>query len=267
MRDVQFTSKSTFEALVFFYCCEVDYQHLSICIAEGLKQLGISLYSNRNYWLISPDREDYLFCYNSEVTPEDCDIVVVGSEWFFKYASLPENIFHKSRKYITVYLNSSDGALTHRPPGGGRSALQARRVERGSSQVLVDLQRRRDGGERALRTVHAIAQPAGHADGHGGRFLIDVEAVGVDEPVRVLDGTADADGVGRDGAVKAGARRPHGARHAEVALAVGHRAELRADHPRQRVPIVGWSLGTEGKRRPVVAATHRRRCLLLRPTP
>jgi len=112
MRDIQFTSKSTFEALVFFYCCERDYPHLSICIAEGLKQLGISFYSNRNYWRISPDREDYLFCYNSEVTPDDCDIVVVEYQWILKYLSLPENLFHKNRKYITVYLDAADGPFT-----------------------------------------------------------------------------------------------------------------------------------------------------------
>ena len=45
------------------------YHHAMICLAEGFQALGISFYSNLDYWQTSPDRQDYLFQHNPDVTP------------------------------------------------------------------------------------------------------------------------------------------------------------------------------------------------------
>src|SRR6476661_1300564 len=104
--------QSIFQGQVYFYCCQVEYQHLSICIAEGLKQLGIPFYSNINYWQLLPEREEYLFCSHPNVTPDDCSVVVLEKQWILQHRDLPLNLFHPKRKYITVYLDDSDGSFT-----------------------------------------------------------------------------------------------------------------------------------------------------------
>jgi hypothetical protein len=108
----QSSLKCTFNGSVFFYCLPSGFQSLSICIAEGLKQLGIPLYSNVNYWRIDAEREDYLFCHNPSVTPDDCAVVVVEKGWILYHRNLPENLFHLARNYITVYLDDADGPST-----------------------------------------------------------------------------------------------------------------------------------------------------------
>jgi hypothetical protein len=108
----QSSLKCAFNGSVFFYCLPSGFQSLSICIAEGLKQLGIPLYSNVNYWRIDAEREDYLFCHNPSVTPDDCAVVVVEKGWILYHRNLPENLFHLARNYITVYLDDADGPST-----------------------------------------------------------------------------------------------------------------------------------------------------------
>ncbi len=109
-----FTNASNFSGAIFFYCAEA-YHHLSICIAEGLQELGIPFYSNINYWKISPEREDYLFRYDADVSPDDCSVVVVSHQWFNQNLLLPENLFHPDRKYIAVYLDDMDGPVVWNP--------------------------------------------------------------------------------------------------------------------------------------------------------
>ncbi|MCU0542517.1 MAG: hypothetical protein MUE44_10030 [Oscillatoriaceae cyanobacterium Prado104] len=108
----------TFECLnkpVFFYGIEKSFSHLIICLAEGLKELGIPLYSNINYWQIHPERSEYIFNHNIKVTPDDCSAVVVDAKWRFYHPSFPENLFHPERKYITVYLDDMDGPTIWNP--------------------------------------------------------------------------------------------------------------------------------------------------------
>jgi len=93
---------------VFFYCTE-EYQSLSVSIAEGLRDLGIPVYSNINHWQISPETEEYLFHHVDEVTPDDCSVVVLDKNWFIKNQDFPDNLFHPKRQYITVYLDDMDG--------------------------------------------------------------------------------------------------------------------------------------------------------------
>jgi hypothetical protein len=95
---------------IFFYCLpqgtpdKAAYQHGIVCLGEGLKSLKIEFNSNINYWKTSLEKEEYLFCQDSQVTPDDCSVVVLNDLWFRYGQPFPENLFHSSRKYITVYL-------------------------------------------------------------------------------------------------------------------------------------------------------------------
>jgi len=115
------TTQSTLELIldkpIFFYCNENSFSHLSICLAEGLKELGIPFYSNINHWQISPDREEYLFCYDPMVTYNDCSVVILDFRVVFNSnpVPLPENLFHSARKYVTVYLDDMDGFTVWNP--------------------------------------------------------------------------------------------------------------------------------------------------------
>ena len=109
-----------FNGKVFFYCVKPDtpdntgYPHTIVCLGEGLSALGIKLYSDVNYWQLSPEKEEYLFPHNPEVTPDDCDIVVLNHDWFTQaHRPLPKNLFHQNRKYVTVYMDGEDGSKTH----------------------------------------------------------------------------------------------------------------------------------------------------------
>ena len=116
------TAKSTLKFMldkpIFFYCTENEFSHLSICLAEGFKELGIPFYSNINHWHISPDREDYLFCYDPNVTYTDCSVVILDFRVLVNstnQVALLENLFHSARKYVTVYLDDMDGFTLWNP--------------------------------------------------------------------------------------------------------------------------------------------------------
>jgi hypothetical protein len=108
---------------VYFFCSNEpgNLQEDIIAIAEGLKELGIQYFSNCNYWLQSPDPNDYLFKHHPEVAPEDCDVVVVSYTWpqwvrmgtfDLRRRPLPEGLFQKNRKYVTVCMDNNDGYRT-----------------------------------------------------------------------------------------------------------------------------------------------------------
>lgn len=108
---------------VYFFCCDEpeNLQEDVINLAEGLAELGIPFYANCNYWLQSTKPGDYLFKHTPEVTPDDCDIVVVSYTWPFwvrmktferRIQPLPEGLFKKGRKYQTVYMDFADGYQT-----------------------------------------------------------------------------------------------------------------------------------------------------------
>lgn len=102
---------------VYFYCCpsgfadQQAYQHPLVCIAEGLQQLGIEFYSDVNYWHLTPDTEDYLFNHNPNITPDDCSIVIIDTEWVTNGKPLPEGLFKPNRNYLTAYFELHE--LTH----------------------------------------------------------------------------------------------------------------------------------------------------------
>lgn len=115
MGSAQSTEECTFSGSVFFYCCDRGYEHLIVCLAEGLKDLGIPFYSNINYWRLSPEREEYLLCNDPSISPDDCSVVAVSYQWLAYKGALPENLFHAGREYITVYLDDMDGPTIWNP--------------------------------------------------------------------------------------------------------------------------------------------------------
>ena len=109
---------SCFSGNVFFYCAPAgapensNYQHGLVCLAEGFQQLEIPFFSSTNYWLQSPDQDDYLFRHDSSVSANDCDLVLLSGAYLEHYKKLPENLFHVKRRYATAYIDMSDGITT-----------------------------------------------------------------------------------------------------------------------------------------------------------
>jgi hypothetical protein len=98
------------------YCSGYHYyQHGTVCLGEGLKALGVEFYSNVNFWLPSQD-EPFLFRYDSNVTPDDCDVVVINDFWWQKRSEFPralfdpEHLLRKERSNQVVFLDLSDDA-------------------------------------------------------------------------------------------------------------------------------------------------------------
>lgn len=118
--DIEFQKQrnmaSNFTDRIFFYCSpqgtpeKSAYQHSVVCLAEGLKSLGKRIYADKDYWQISPEKEEYLLNYSPEITPDDCSIVILNDLWFKYGNSFPKNLFHSQRKYLTVYLELWGGA-------------------------------------------------------------------------------------------------------------------------------------------------------------
>ncbi len=65
---------------VYFFCRNEagNLQEDIIALAEGLIKLGVTFYSNCNYWQQSLKANDFLLRHISDVSYEDCDIVVVS---------------------------------------------------------------------------------------------------------------------------------------------------------------------------------------------
>ncbi|MFH1996549.1 MAG: glycosyltransferase family 1 protein [Candidatus Omnitrophota bacterium] len=103
---------------IYFYCCPprsltwTAYQHVPICIAEGLKTIGVEFFSNINYWQTVPGQEAYLFRHDPGVTPDDCTVVVLNNYWLDYGNVFPKDLLHSGRKYRTVYLDTADGIRT-----------------------------------------------------------------------------------------------------------------------------------------------------------
>lgn len=104
---------------IFFYCSDNRLAHLKICIAEGLKELGIPFYSNINYWRISDQSEETLFCHHPDIHPDDCSVVVLDKNWFVDDLprTIPEPFLNPKRKFISIYLDDSDGRGLSSNPG------------------------------------------------------------------------------------------------------------------------------------------------------
>lgn len=108
---------------VYFYCRNEpgNLQEDVITLAEGLQELGVPFSGNCDYWLRSTHPDDYLIRHDPDIHPDDCDIVVVNSTWPYWIRMktfdlvrrpLPEGLFRKGRRYVTVYMDTHDGHRT-----------------------------------------------------------------------------------------------------------------------------------------------------------
>jgi hypothetical protein len=108
---------------VYFYCRseEGNLQEDVIALAEGLLELGIPFSGNCDYWLRSTRPDDYLIRHDPDITPDDCDVVVVSYTWaswtrmgtFERVLRpLPAGLFKLGRRYRTVCMDSHDGHRT-----------------------------------------------------------------------------------------------------------------------------------------------------------
>src|SRR5258706_5978760 len=108
---------------IYFYCSDEDgnLQEDVITLAEGLRELGVPFFGSCNYWLESTAPGDYLIRHDPDVTPDDCDVVIMSYTWpywirmrTFDLARrpLPRDLFRKGRRYKTVYMDSHDGYRT-----------------------------------------------------------------------------------------------------------------------------------------------------------
>jgi len=99
---------------VYFYCfpekppADSSYQHSLVGLAEGLRALGVEVHANIDYWRTGPGGE-YLFRRDPAVGPDDCDAVVLEHIWFLHGYDFPADLFHRGRRYATVYIDRYDG--------------------------------------------------------------------------------------------------------------------------------------------------------------
>lgn len=106
--------------IAYFYCDTSNNlnaaYHDYISIAEGFTELGIQCYGNRNMYKPGVGRK-FLIRYDSNVSYNDAEIV------FFHYTlyDFKDNLANdkikeitgvKSRKFVTVFVDASDGLFT-----------------------------------------------------------------------------------------------------------------------------------------------------------
>jgi hypothetical protein len=82
------------------------YQHCSIAIAEGLRELGVPYHSNISYW---SEGGRNLFETTPGVSPQDCDVIVSSTD-YESFGTVPPELFRAGRKL--VFIDASDGWRT-----------------------------------------------------------------------------------------------------------------------------------------------------------
>lgn len=105
---------------IFFFCAPVGppentgYEHQIVSLAEGLREIGISFYSNINYWRESNYNSSYLLKNSVDVLYSDCDVVVLSTKSIYGGSnnSLPKDLFDSNRKYKLVFIDDEDGIYT-----------------------------------------------------------------------------------------------------------------------------------------------------------
>jgi hypothetical protein len=108
---------------IYFYCSDepLNLQEDVVALAEGFEQLGVPFHGNCHYWRKSAEPGDYLIKHDPAITPDDCDVVIVSYAYTFFMRPktfdvlrqpLPEGLFKKGRKYVTIYVDNHDGHRT-----------------------------------------------------------------------------------------------------------------------------------------------------------
>ncbi|MBE9098536.1 hypothetical protein [Vacuolonema iberomarrocanum] len=111
--------RADFSNGIYFYCNpftspdQTHYPHNPVCLAEGLRQLGIPVYSNVDAWQVSANDPTYLFRHEPDLKPSQCSAIVLDQGWIdVAKNEIPSDVFEPDRSYATVYIDGSDGAIT-----------------------------------------------------------------------------------------------------------------------------------------------------------
>jgi hypothetical protein len=92
-----------------------------VALAEGFRDLGIPYTASRDYWYESATTSKPLITKSGDTPPPDCDLVIVGFQWPYQIRmgdwkvvrrALPEWLFARERRYLTVYMDNHDGHRT-----------------------------------------------------------------------------------------------------------------------------------------------------------
>lgn len=103
-------------ASVYFFCCppgppeRSPYHHSLVAIAEGLRELGVPLFANRDYWPVAGG----FLLRESDVDFRDCDVVVFDSDFYLLSLEhlLPPDLFDPGARYTLVFVDHGDGQHT-----------------------------------------------------------------------------------------------------------------------------------------------------------
>lgn len=104
----------------FFIAPHEVYNDAAIYLAEGLRDTGVSVRANRDFWQLEPGGA-HLFRHDPAVGPADCDVVVLTSYWFnymdpvtFQSTGLPmpAGLTAPGRRHRLVLLDPEDGYKT-----------------------------------------------------------------------------------------------------------------------------------------------------------
>jgi hypothetical protein len=91
---------------------DAGFQHRCVALAEGFQKIGVPYFSNIDYWRFGPELEKTLFRRDASVEPSDCDVLVCEQAFFDDNKRLPLQFAQPSKKYRTVFIDSSDGWRT-----------------------------------------------------------------------------------------------------------------------------------------------------------
>lgn len=106
----------------FFYIAPHEvYNDAAIYLAEGLRELGVSFTSNRDFWQLEPAGGDWLFRHDPGIRPTECDVIVLSTYWFnyidpatFRAtgAAMPAGLTNAGRRHRLILLDPDDGYKT-----------------------------------------------------------------------------------------------------------------------------------------------------------
>ncbi len=88
-------------SIFFFIADHVVYDDAMVYLGEGLKELDITFYANRNYWKEDTDTRDFLFNYNPKIDWRKCDVVVLSSHIIINSMNLPSQISKMQTNFRT----------------------------------------------------------------------------------------------------------------------------------------------------------------------
>ena len=87
-------------------------QHGQVCLAEGLRALGVRAFANVDYWRESVESDRYLLRVNPDVAPSECSAVVCSADWFRRGGTLPSELLRSDRSHALVLIDDEDGSRT-----------------------------------------------------------------------------------------------------------------------------------------------------------